>query len=171
LEHIFFSKIRYSELAPSVVVKQATMFFGTGSALSIERIERVEKHYEINASGQGNIINIAEYMTGVTNTVNQNVSQSSTSDDVKELIRTLAAQLGAAAPKIDTEIAERMGSDLKALSEEIKNPSQGLVQTYPGWAERSRRNHRRRRQACPGDCVEADALAGAGVNIFFRARA
>jgi hypothetical protein len=75
----------------------------------------------INASGQGNIINIAKYMTDVSNTVNRNVEQSSASSEVKELIKSLASEVTAVGPKIDPALAEQMGKNLEALSKEVNS--------------------------------------------------
>jgi hypothetical protein len=75
----------------------------------------------IEASGTGNIINVAKYMIDVTNTVNQNVTQSSASGEVKELMKSLVDQVTAAAPKIDPATAEQLGKNLEALSKELNS--------------------------------------------------
>jgi hypothetical protein len=75
----------------------------------------------VNASGHGNVINVAKYMVGVTNTVNQNVNQSAANDEIKELVKKLGEQIATAGSTIDPVRAQQMGSDVKALSEEIKN--------------------------------------------------
>ena len=120
LRHLFFCRIDYDQVTPPITVSQANIVFNSGSLADIRRIEHVEKQYNVNASGIGNVINIAEYMIGVTNTVSQNVKQSDASDEVKNLLTDLVARLSTIAPRLDPVVAEQMGSDAKALSEEIK---------------------------------------------------
>jgi hypothetical protein len=79
----------------------------------------VDKQYNFNTTGHGNIFNVADFMTDVTNTVNQNVNQSEQSDELKETVKKLAEQVALIGTKIDPEIAEQMGSDVKALSDEL----------------------------------------------------
>jgi ferredoxin len=122
LRNFYFSKIVYRKSKPRVVIKEARLFFESGSALKVGAIHHMEKRIDIIASGQGNIFNIAEYMSGITNTVNQNVSNSASSDEVKELTKKLAAQIAEISPKIDPSISQQMGSDAKVLSEEMTKP-------------------------------------------------
>lgn len=82
----------------------------------------VEKNVTTNVSGQGNIVNIAEYMSNVTNTVAQNLSRSSVSPEVQELIKTLTKQIEDLATKIEPAATQQMGSDVETLSKEISSP-------------------------------------------------
>jgi hypothetical protein len=75
--------------------------------------------YKADVSGIGNILNMAEFMTGVTNTVNQNVHQSAAADEVKALVKALASQVTSVAPKVDVANAEQLGKNLEALSKEL----------------------------------------------------
>jgi hypothetical protein len=43
----------------------------------------------ISVSGEGNILNVAEYISGVTNIVQQNVNKSGASGEVKEMVKQL----------------------------------------------------------------------------------
>lgn len=79
----------------------------------------MERIYNVTASGQGNVVNVAEYMQGITNTINQRVAEASTSDDVKVLMTALAAKLGDIAPKLESSVAEQRGNDAKTLSQEL----------------------------------------------------
>ena len=86
--------------------------------LNIE-VNYMEKPMAVTTSGQGNIVNVAEFMRDVTNTVNQNVGQASTPDDVKALVKELADRIAAVALQVAPETAEQMGGDVKALSDEM----------------------------------------------------
>lgn len=77
----------------------------------------VEKN--VTVSGQGNIVNVADYMSNVTNTVNQTLSQSSAPAEVQELVKTLTKQIEELANKIDPATTQQMGSDVETLSKEI----------------------------------------------------
>ena len=79
----------------------------------------VEKQINVDNSGIGNITNIAEYMSGVTNTVYNNVNQSNTSDEIKDLIKELTERITAVAPQIETKTAEKLGKNVEALSKEV----------------------------------------------------
>lgn len=82
----------------------------------------VEKNVTINANGTGNIINVAEFMSNVTNTVTNNLEKSTSTDDVKELMKQLADQITAISSQIDPKQTQRMGSDLQTLSNEMAQP-------------------------------------------------
>jgi len=76
----------------------------------------------ITTSGIGNIVNVAEYMANVSNSVNQNVNKSQSSGEVKELIKLLMDRIATASSSVDRNIAKQMGDDVKVLSEEINRP-------------------------------------------------
>jgi uncharacterized protein YjbI with pentapeptide repeats len=85
--------------------------------------EFIMDNKEVNVSGgQGNIINVADYMSNVTNTVNQNISQSDVPDEIKDLVKKLTEQIAAIGTQIDPKTAEQMGSDLEVLSKEMTKP-------------------------------------------------
>ncbi|HWZ83210.1 MAG TPA: hypothetical protein VNW47_11320 [Terriglobales bacterium] len=77
----------------------------------------------INTSGTGNIVNVAEYMVGVTNSVNQNVNNSQTSSEVKDLVKVLMENIAKIGPSVDPNIAKQMADDVKVLSEELTRPA------------------------------------------------
>jgi len=84
----------------------------------------IEPHFDmksnvINTSGTSNIINVTEFMVGVTNTVNTKMTESRAPDDVKDLIRELSAQVKLIADKIDQTQLQKMGKNLTKLSEEV----------------------------------------------------
>jgi hypothetical protein len=81
--------------------------------------EAVEKKTEVNVSGQGNIVNVAEFMSNVSSYVNQKVSQSAAPEEVQNLVKQLTEQVRLIATSVDQKKAEQMGSDLKTLSEEM----------------------------------------------------
>ena len=80
-----------------------------------------EEKVMVNVSGQGNIVNIAKYMTDVSNTVNMNVGQSGASDEVKNLMNILAKQVADAGVKVEPAVAQKMGKNLEALSKELNS--------------------------------------------------
>ena len=82
----------------------------------------VDKSVTVHQSGTGNIINIAEYMSGVTNQVNNNLQQSSQSEDVKALVQQLVEQVKAISAKADPKQTQAMGKNLKRLSDELAEP-------------------------------------------------
>jgi hypothetical protein len=53
---------------------------------------QVEKN--VTVSGQGNIVNVAEFMSGLTNTVTQNLTQSNAPAEIRELVNKLTQQIG-----------------------------------------------------------------------------
>ncbi|HEV8259360.1 MAG TPA: hypothetical protein VGQ19_01215 [Burkholderiales bacterium] len=82
----------------------------------------VDKSVTINQTGTGNVANVAEFMSDVVNYVNNNVDQSSSSEEVKSLMKQLANEINAIATKVDPKQTQRMGNDLKTLSAEIAQP-------------------------------------------------
>jgi thioredoxin reductase len=81
----------------------------------------MEKSVVVNG-GQNVIVNVAEYMANVTNQVDQNLSQSAASDEVKELVKKLAKQIEEIALKIDPNQTRQLGDDLRTLSDEMAKP-------------------------------------------------
>jgi hypothetical protein len=77
----------------------------------------VEKN--VSVSGQGNIVNVADIISNVNNTVTQNLSNSAASDDVQKLVKELAAQLEQISGKIDPAKTAKMGKNITRLSEEV----------------------------------------------------
>jgi hypothetical protein len=73
----------------------------------------------INVSGTGNIINVAEYMSNVTNTVNNNLAQSNADAEIQDLIAELNRQVEIVAPNADPGQIKKMGKNLERLSEEV----------------------------------------------------
>jgi hypothetical protein len=78
----------------------------------------VEK--SVTVSGSGNIVNVAEFISGVTNTVNSNLKDAPVDDQVKTLVKELTDQIAAIAPKADPKLTQRMGGDLQTLTSEMK---------------------------------------------------
>jgi hypothetical protein len=76
---------------------------------------------KIESGGTGNIINVTKYMTDVTNQVNQNVTRSGVSEEVKELMKSLTGQVHVASSQADTATAEQLGKNLEALGKELKS--------------------------------------------------
>lgn len=87
--------------------------------LKVEKgaIEMVEK--QVIVGGTGNIVNVAEYMSNVTNTVNNNLAESGADANVKELIKQLNEEFKRIAPKADASQTKKMGKNLEALSKEL----------------------------------------------------
>lgn len=74
---------------------------------------------KVTVSGTGNIVNVAEYMSNITNTVNNNISKSGVNDEVKELIKELNQEIERVASKVDPSQVKKMGKNLEALSKEL----------------------------------------------------
>lgn len=79
----------------------------------------VDKKEVTVSGGTGNIINVADFISDVTNTVNQNINQSNESNEIKDLVKKLTEQIAKVAPSIDPKKAEKMGKNLEALSKEM----------------------------------------------------
>jgi hypothetical protein len=127
LRRLFFSKILCAQIAHVGVLESLSALLGTRPTINIERMEYMEKQINVASSGQGNVVNVAEYMVDVVNAVNQNVSESHAADDLKDLVRQLADRIAELAPKIDPALAEQMGGDVRTLSEEMRR------QQRPAW--------------------------------------
>lgn len=82
----------------------------------------VDKSVTINQSGTGNIANVAEFMSQVTNQVTNNLEKSSSTDEVKALVKKLGDQITAISSSVDPKQTQRMGSDLQTLSNEMAQP-------------------------------------------------
>jgi len=82
----------------------------------------VEKAVTINQSGTGNILNVAEFMNNVTNTVNTNLAESKAGDEVKALIKELNDQIAKVGQAADPKLTQQMGQDLQTLSAELAQP-------------------------------------------------
>lgn len=82
----------------------------------------VVKNISVNVPGSGNVVNVAEYMSNVTNTVTSNLGNSTASEDVKALVKEMTEQITAIAQKIDPKQAQRMGQDVETLSKEMSQP-------------------------------------------------
>ena len=67
----------------------------------------------------GAITNVAQYLANVTNTVTQQLNDSTASEEVKSLMKQLADQLVAIDPSINPEKVKGMGDDLQTLSNEM----------------------------------------------------
>ena len=74
---------------------------------------------QVNVSGTGNVVNVAEYMSNVTNTVNNNLAESNADQEVKKLIDDLAGEIERIADKIDPVQLKKMGKNIEALSNEV----------------------------------------------------
>ncbi len=76
---------------------------------------------QVNVSGNGNSVNVADYMCNVTNTVNNNMSDSVADDEIKALIKQLNIEIERVAPQVDPSQVKKMGKNLEALSKELVN--------------------------------------------------
>lgn len=77
----------------------------------------------INSSGSGNIINVAELMEGVTNTVNQNIGKSAAAPEQKAILEDMVKLIASVSPKIDPTVAKQLGDDVVTLSNEMASAS------------------------------------------------
>ena len=92
----------------------------------------IEKQINVKASGQGHIINVADFMADITNNVNRNVDSSPASPQAKETIRHLMDQIEALSGRTSSEVVHAMGIDMKCLSEELtkQHPRKAQVFVY-----------------------------------------
>jgi hypothetical protein len=94
--------------------------------VSVTNVERgatyVEKSVTTNVTGHGNIVNVADFMSNVTNTVNQQLTQSAAPDDVQALIKQLVKQIEEIATKIEPQKTQQLGADVEALTKEVTSP-------------------------------------------------
>lgn len=78
------------------------------------------------SGGTIGVLNVAEYMQNVTNTVNQNLAGATNApEDVKSLVAQLAQEVETAGNQIPPEQApqaQKMGKNLEALSREVASP-------------------------------------------------
>ena len=72
----------------------------------------------ITVGGAGNIVNIAEYMSNVTNTVNNNMSSPNGEEDIKQMIIQLTKEIEDISSIADASQIEIMGKNLESLSKE-----------------------------------------------------
>jgi hypothetical protein len=82
----------------------------------------VETQYTTNVSGTGNIVNVAQYMSDVKNSVNNNLAGSEANDQVRDLLTQLTQQLEAISTKVEPKVLKQMGQDLTTLSAEVSSP-------------------------------------------------
>ena len=97
-----------------------------GISRSLVNFEEISvKITKTDVSGQNNIVNVnvAEYMRNVSNTVGDNLKNSASPDEVKELVRQLTEQINAIADRVEPALAQKMGKNLKKISEEMAEPT------------------------------------------------
>jgi len=82
----------------------------------------MERNVTTNVSGTGNVVNVAEFMSNVTNTVTNNLQQSSAGPEIQALVTALTKQIEGLGTKIDPVKTQQMGSDVEALSKELASP-------------------------------------------------
>ena len=75
----------------------------------------------VYVTGSGNIVNVAEYMSNVTNTINNNLAQSNVDESINDLIKQLNEHLERIAPEIEPSQVKKMGKNLTALSKEVSS--------------------------------------------------
>ncbi|WP_346796701.1 hypothetical protein R5M92_14635 [Halomonas sp. Bachu 37] len=78
--------------------------------------------------GHGNNVTVAKYMKDISNSVNQNVSQSAEPDEAKRLIKQLTKQIADIAENLPPEKAKQMGDDVETLSKEAARPQPRQIQ-------------------------------------------
>jgi len=81
-----------------------------------------QKNVTVQGGSGVTVVNVAEYISGVTTTVTQNLEKSAAAEDVKKLVAALPAQLAKLPPTIDPKVVTEIGDNAKALSEELARP-------------------------------------------------
>lgn len=79
------------------------------------------KSQHIHISGSRNIVTIAEYMSNVSTTVNNNMMEYDRDPEIKYLIKQLNEAIKVVAPNADPSHIKKMGKNLEALSNEISS--------------------------------------------------
>jgi hypothetical protein len=78
------------------------------------------------SGGNVGVLNVAEYMKDVVNTVNQNLAAATNApENVKTLVSELAQEVekaGDQIPEADAPQAQKLGKNLEALSKEVASP-------------------------------------------------
>ena len=69
-------------------------------------------------NSQGVIVNVAQYMKDITNSVNQNISKSTESEEVKTLLAQLTKEISNVAEQVPGETVTQLGDDVETLSKE-----------------------------------------------------
>ena len=79
----------------------------------------MDKSVTVNQSGSG-IVNIAEYMSNVTNTVTSNLDRApGQASEVKDLVRALTEQIAALSKQVDPKQTQNMGDAVETISKEM----------------------------------------------------
>ncbi|HEY6763951.1 MAG TPA: hypothetical protein VI386_04205 [Candidatus Sulfotelmatobacter sp.] len=107
-------QIRPNVLRSVKELTEQTVYVQPGGILNMEN-----KTYKFSVSGTGNIVNVAEYMSNVTNTVNQNVDSSGAGADAKNMVKELMNRVREVSGSIDPELAKQLGDDVQSLSQEM----------------------------------------------------
>jgi hypothetical protein len=99
------------------------------NAHKISNIVNIEKgaivvDKNVTVSGSGNIVNVADYLENVTNTVNNNLSEANVDEELKDLIRLLNLEIEKVSENIEPVVAKKLAKNLNNLSEEVasENP-------------------------------------------------
>ncbi len=71
------------------------------------------------SGGTGNIVNVAEYMSNVTNTVNNNLAGAGTNAEVKQLMQGSLNRLAWLRRWLTRPQTQKMGKNLESLSKEV----------------------------------------------------
>jgi len=79
--------------------------------------------YTVNVQNSQNVVfNIADFISDVSITVRDNVSKANIDGHARELMMRLLEQVNLVIPQVPADIAQQMGNDVKALSNEIAQP-------------------------------------------------
>lgn len=92
----------------------------------------IDKQINVLASGEGNIVNVADFMADVTNSVNRNVESSPAPPQAKEAMGFMMEQVATLTGKNPPEVVRELGSNMKKLSEELikQCPQKAQVDLY-----------------------------------------
>lgn len=73
----------------------------------------------VTVSGNGNIVNVADYLKNVRNTVNNNLAEANVDEELKDLIRVLNQEVEKVSAVIDPAMAKQLAKNLNSLSAEV----------------------------------------------------
>jgi hypothetical protein len=120
-------------LRPNIVrnIKALTETIGQGQGrpgINIDHLDLrggrfIMEEKSITVTGDGNILNVAEYMSQITNTVQQNINKSGAPANAKQMVKDLTDQLKEISSLIDPQLAKQLGDDVRVLSEEMARPT------------------------------------------------
>jgi len=95
-------------------------------AVCLSQVVNIEKgaivvDKNVTVSGNGNIVNVADYLSNVTNTVNNAMEETTANDEIKQLVMELSKEVTKISMEAEDKHTKNLGKNLEALSNELTN--------------------------------------------------